>query len=167
MFVCLDVQYRDPDATVGVLYFRTWADGVSAGELACAVTGVAPYEPGAFFKRELPCLLAGLKAGGRDVELVVIDGYVWLDHALRPGLGAHLYEALDRQTPVIGVSKTLFHGDGFSARVLRPGSKLPLYVTAVGVGQEDAARHVEQMHGEHRIPTLLKRVDRLARGDVG
>jgi deoxyribonuclease V len=164
VIVCLDVQYADPEALVGAVYFADWGDERAVAEVTARVEGVEAYEPGAFYKRELPCLLAGLKAGGREVELVVIDGYVWLDGAGRPGLGAHLYEALGKKTVVVGVSKTMFHDDGYSARVLRPGSSKPLFVTAAGMGQEEAAACVRRMHGEHRVPTLLKRVDRLARG---
>ena len=46
----------------------------------------------------------------------------------------------------------------------RGNSKSPLFVTARGVSASDAALHVKQMHGPHRIPTLLARVDGLARG---
>ena len=40
----------------------------------------------------------------------------------------------------------------------------PLFVTARGMPAADAARLVESMHGGHRIPTLIARVDHLARG---
>jgi deoxyribonuclease V len=166
MIAAMDVQYADPDAVVGVVYFEGWGDASPVGEATCRVAGVAAYEPGAFYKRELPCLLAGLQAGGRKVDVVVIDGYVWLDRDKRPGLGARLFDALEGKIPVVGVSKTAFHGDEFSARVVRGESRLPLFVTAVGMGQEEAAACVKRMHGEHRIATLLKRVDRLARGGM-
>jgi deoxyribonuclease V len=42
-------------------------------------------------------------------------------------------------------------------------AKRPLYVTAAGVGVDQAAAWVRSMHGPHRLPTLLKRVDRLCR----
>jgi deoxyribonuclease V len=47
--------------------------------------------------------------------------------------------------------------------VERGGSAKPLYVTAAGIAAETAAAHVAAMHGAHRIPTLLKLVDRLVR----
>jgi transcriptional regulator with XRE-family HTH domain len=43
------------------------------------------------------------------------------------------------------------------------GSQQPLFVTATRADVAAVAESVRAMHGEHRIPTLLKRVDRLAR----
>ena len=42
-----------------------------------------------------------------------------------------------------------------------------LFVTAVGVDANEAADLVREMHGDHRIPTLLKRVDALCREPPG
>ncbi len=91
-----------------------------------------------------------------------MDGYAWLGPD-RPGLGARLFEALGSNIPVIGVAKTYFQGSR-AAAVRRPGSERPLFVTAVGVDLATAAGQVESMHGPYRIPTLLRRVDQLARG---
>jgi deoxyribonuclease V len=38
-----------------------------------------------------------------------------------------------------------------------------LFVTAAGIAPPRAADLVRSMHGPHRIPTLLKRTDQLAR----
>jgi len=113
---------------------------------------------------------AGLAGLGAPAELreaapvrsVIIDGYVWLG-AGRPGLGAHLYEALGQRIAVVGVAKRRFHGAGDAVPVLRGTSQVPLFVTAVGIDPSEAAEGVRRMHGGHRIPTLLKRVDRLSR----
>jgi deoxyribonuclease V len=127
--------------------------------------GAAPeYEPGAFYLRELPYLLAMLATLDERPELVVIDGYVWLG-AERPGLGAHLYEALERRVTVVGVAKRPYLG-ALAVPVLRGASKQLLYVGAAGVALEEAAEKVRTMHGIHRIPTLLKRVDRLSRDAI-
>ena len=40
---------------------------------------------------------------------------------------------------------------------------IPLLVSAVGMPIEEAVAGVKRMHGPHRVPTLLKRVDRLSR----
>ena len=70
--------------------------------------------------------------------------------------------------PVIGVAKTGFQGaDVVAEAVLRGKSERPLWVTAEGIEVDRAARWIRQMHGPHRIPTLLKRVDRLCRGEDG
>jgi len=48
--------------------------------------------------------------------------------------------------------------------VLRGDSSRPLFVTAAGMNADGAAELVRGMHGLHRLPTLLKRADQLARG---
>jgi deoxyribonuclease V len=50
--------------------------------------------------------------------------------------------------------------------VLRGQSRQPLFVTSVGL-EDDAAQCVRKMHGEFRMPTLLKRVDQLCRQAAG
>ena len=97
------------------------------------------------------------------VETIIVDGYVWLGPENRPGLGAHLYEALGKQVPVIGVAKSMFRGATNAEAVLRGRSRRPLYVTAAGMDPVIAAKNIQGMHGPHRIPTLLKRVDQLCR----
>jgi deoxyribonuclease V len=93
----------------------------------------------------------------------VIDGYVWLDGAGRAGLGAYLFEAMHGRAAVVGVAKNTFRRSTHAAAVVRSGSRRPLYVTARGLPLEEAAAAVRSMHGAHRIPTLLKLVDRLSR----
>jgi deoxyribonuclease V len=161
--VCYGPGAAGEEAAAACVLFHAWTDPREAGTHVVRVRDVAPYEPGAFYRRELPCLLAALAAVGAPVSAVVIDGYVWLSAAGRPGLGAHLFEALGRATPVIGVAKTSFTGSAFAEPVLRGGSARPLYVTAAGAVAADAARWIGEMAGPHRVPTLLKRVDRLCR----
>jgi hypothetical protein len=36
-------------------------------------------------------------------------------------------------------------------------------VTAIGMSQDDASKQIEQMHGNHRVPTILNLVDGLSR----
>jgi deoxyribonuclease V len=122
---------------------------------------VAAYQPGSFYKRELPPLRAVL-AGLHDVGLLVIDGYVDLDPAGRPGLGAHVHEEFG--IPVIGVAKTRFAAATHAVPVLRGTAARPLYVTAAGLPAADAADLVRAMAGKFRLPGALRRVDALARG---
>jgi deoxyribonuclease V len=95
-------------------------------------------------------------------DLILVDGYVWSGPD-KPGLGARLYESLDQSIPVIGVAKTPFRGDDWSIPVLRGKSRTPLHVTAAGLDPEEAAQHIRDMHGPHRLPEMLKQVDRAAR----
>jgi deoxyinosine 3'endonuclease (endonuclease V) len=69
------------------------------------VSGVQTYQPGRFFQR----LLAALRRLP-PMEIVLIDGYVWLDNLGIPGLGARLFQALEGEVPVIGIAKTKFRG---------------------------------------------------------
>jgi deoxyribonuclease V len=159
----LDVCYGDRGAAAACVLFEQWTDAAEASACVALLDEVAPYEPGAFYRRELPCLLAVLAKVGAPLEAVVVDGYVWLSADGRPGLGARLFDALGGGTPVVGVAKTTFAGAAFAEPVLRGGSARPLQVTAAGVEAPAAARWIQEMHGAHRIPTLLKRVDRLCR----
>lgn len=178
--VCIDVDYRASSVVTAALAFEAWeSDKASFEVVSCSDEAPAEYVPGSFYERELPYVLtglaglaqaAGLAGLGESAELpeaalaraVIIDGYVWLG-AGRPGLGAHLYEALGRRIAVVGVAKRRFHGAGDAVPVLRGTSQVPLFVTAVGIDLAEAAEGVRRMHGAHRIPTLLKRVDRLSR----
>jgi deoxyribonuclease V len=123
----------------------------------------APYQPGRFYLRELPDI-RGVLALLDPIDLLIVDGYVWL--GADKGLGAHLHDALDGKVAVIGVAKTHYAG-ATATEVIRGGSARPLYITAAGIDEATAAAHVAAMHGEHRIPTLLRRVDQLARGISG
>jgi deoxyribonuclease V len=164
MLACVDVDYRDEGAVAACVLFRDWADEAPGAERVERIARVEPYRPGQFYRRELPCLLAVLGPVAEGLRAVVIDGYVWLRDESAPGLGGHLYEALGRAVPVVGVAKTRFRSAEVARPVLRGGSGRPLYVTAAGVSADEAAGHVRAMHGPYRTPTLLKRVDQLCRG---
>ena len=163
MIACVDVHYRGKDAVAACILFRDWPDAAGAGHCIEHACGVRQYEPGRFYLRELPCLLAVLRKVTEPLECVVIDGYVWLDEKGAPGLGAHLFEALGCSVPVIGVAKSRFRAAGIGREVFRGGSGRPLYVTAAGIDPDTAARCIVNMHGDHRIPTLLRQADRLCR----
>jgi deoxyribonuclease V len=163
MLACVDVDYRDDQAVAACLLFSAWPDEQPAAERVQRIARVEPYQPGQFFRRELPCLLSVLATVAERLEAVVVDGYVWLHDTDSPGLGAHLYEALRRAVPVIGVAKTRFASARGAREVVRGDSRRPLYVSSAGLDVDEAARNVQSMHGPYRIPTLLKRVDHLCR----
>lgn len=161
LIAAVDVDYRDSIAIAAGVWFRGWLASEAECEAVATFREVAPYQPGEFYRRELPCLL-GLLARGPAAGVVVVDGYVWLGPG-RAGLGAHLHAALGGRTAVVGVAKTRFAGAMDAVPVHRGLSRAPLYVTAEGVSAAEAARWVASMHGPHRIPSLLKRADHLAR----
>jgi deoxyribonuclease V len=175
VIVCVDVDYRDREVVAAAVGFAAWTDAEPAVELTVTSDAPpAPYEPGAFYRRELPHILGALALLVPPFEAIVVDGYVWLGPhddpdaepgSHKPGLGAHLYLALGGAMPVIGVAKTAFEG-AIAIEVLRGESAKPLYVTAVGIDAAAAADRIRTMHGEHRLPTLLKRADQLARGNA-
>lgn len=167
MILATDVHYGAAGGAMaaGVL-FDDWADGAARASYTVPVEKVAPYRPGRFYEREMPCLLALLDALAKRPGLIVVDGHAVLDTAGTPGLGAHLFEALGRSVPVIGVAKAPFRTTPDAAAVWRGGSAIPLYVTACGIAPATARAHVKAMHGTHRMPTLLALADRLGR-DAG
>jgi deoxyribonuclease V len=163
----LDVTYAADAAGVACLLADTWTTTTPAMEITrCLPCAPAEYMSGQFYKRELPLLRAVIDHLTSRPSMLVIDGYVSLGATDAPGLGAHLFEALHGATPIVGVAKTPYRNDTWSERVYRGESRKPLYVTAAGVETARAAALVASMPGKHRIPTLLKQVDRLARAAV-
>jgi len=163
MIACADVHYEETEAVAACLLFRDWSDGASYEEVVQRVPEVAPYEPGRFYRRELPPLLSVIGKPAQKPRFIIVDGYVWLGDESHPGLGAYLFEALGGTAAVIGVAKNLFREGPAVRAITRGRSRRPLYVSAAGMEMSEAARHVAELHGEFRIPTLLNRVDRLCR----
>lgn len=163
MLACVDVDYRADQAVAACVLFRAWSEGVAHAQHVARISEVEEYVPGQFYKRELPCLMAVLALVTEALDAVLVDGHVWLRDENDPGLGAHLYNALNRAVPVVGVAKSPFRDGKIALAVTRGGSAQPLYVTAVGTDPRAAAASVAAMHGEHRIPTLLRAVDQLCR----
>ena len=159
-------------AAVDVHYLRTGgaraaavlaADAVFAHVLAertAVIPEVLPYQPGEFYRRELPPLRAVL-AGVSGLGLLVVDGYADLDPGGRPGLGAHAHAEFG--VPVIGVAKSRFRTATHAVPVVRGSSTRPLFVTAAGMPAADAADLVRRMAGRYRLPDALRRADTLAR----
>lgn len=176
-WAALDVQYHPDGATVAVVVFV----GLEAPRPALERVSVEPtpaegYVPGAFYLRELPYLERMLRSLPVVLEGVIVDGYVDLAPSGRPGLGAHLRTMLEAQPlhpapdrpsrvpVVVGVAKTAFAAATHAHAVVRGDSAKPLWVTASGASAEAMAAGVQSMAGDFRLPALLRRVDRLARG---
>jgi deoxyinosine 3'endonuclease (endonuclease V) len=79
-------------------------------------------------------------------------------------LGGYLFKALKGEVPVVGVAKNNFVDLMHQKRsVHRGNSQKPLFVTAMGIDIDKAAVFIHSMHGEFRMPTILKEVDRRSR----
>jgi deoxyribonuclease V len=161
MIAAFDVHYLENGyASAAAVLFSDYRDAEPAAVYTQFLPGAADYIPGEFYRRELPCILTLLRQFNEVPDEMVIDGYVMLGD--RPGLGQHLFNWFDGKIPVVGVAKSKFEGAG-GIEVFRGGSMHPLYVTSAGVDLQKASERIRTMHGAHRIPMLLKRVDVLAR----
>lgn len=165
MKAALDVYYVGDAAKAVCLLFRDWPDEKPAALFQTQLTMTAGYVPGQFYKRELPCLMAVLQQVELStIDCLIVDGFVHLDDNNTYGLGGYLYEALQQKIPVIGVAKRKFHSNKNNmTEVKRGSSKQPLYITAVGISLTDAARSIQRMAGEYRMPALLKQLDQLTK----
>ena len=163
MILAVDVDYRDNhQASVAGILFDDWRDTQPKAVVTTTVEGVASYQSGQFYKRELPCIVALLAKIDQPLDGIVVDGYVFLG-ASKKGLGAYLYEHLDHALPIIGVAKSPFKGISEETFLYRGKSKKPLYITAVGMDLSQAKEAIKTMAGEFRIPFLLKEADRICR----
>jgi deoxyribonuclease V len=162
MIAAFDVHYPPSGgASAAAVLFADYRDATLSGYFAKRLAEVEAYVPGAFYRRELPCLLALIEEIEYPLQGMIVDGYVWLGKG-RPGLGRRLFDALEGEIPVIGVAKTRFKG-ACAVEISRGKASRPLFVTAAGIGKRSAADKIRMMHGRYRLPTLLKEADRLAK----
>ena len=165
MILAFDVFYNGNIAQAVGVGFEFWSDQIPKVVYKELVIGIEEYEPGEFYKRELPCIERLLnKINLKSVTCIIVDGYVYLDDSGKPGLGAHLYHRCESLIPVIGVAKTPYYNNTKNVKLVHRGeSTKPLYVSAIGMDAEEAARNIQNMHGEFRIPTILRKLDTLSR----
>ncbi|BDM65456.1 endonuclease V [Shewanella sp. NFH-SH190041] len=162
MILAIDVQYHQDEAFIAGILFESWQSTSAVAEYTSKVSGVADYIPGQFYRRELPCILTLLTEHQLTPEVIIVDGYVFLDDQKKPGLGKHLFDALDGKSQIIGVAKKPFSGLSPQCRLLRGKSDKPLFITTTG-DQALALTAIGSMAGNFRLPTLLKRADTLCR----
>jgi deoxyribonuclease V len=166
MHLALDVYYAPTWARAACVGFASPADSAASFTFVEQLAGSArDYEPGMFKTRELPYLerlVAASRARTPSLATILIDAYVTLDEG-RPGLGAHLFAALDATIPIIGIAKTRYRSAP-AIELLRGTSHSPLFITSAGIAPDDAAAFVRSMHGDFRIPTMLRLADRASRG---
>lgn len=165
MILAFDTYYFDGKAKTVCLEFTEWNQSENFKVHTEIIDNVEEYIPGEFYKRELPCILSLLnKMDLTNLEVIIVDGFVYLDDEKKYGLGGHLYEKLNKEIPIIGVAKTNFASiEKDKKSLIRGESAKPLYVTAIGIELEEAFKKVESMAGEFRMPTLLREMDRLTK----
>ncbi|MCS3869743.1 exodeoxyribonuclease-5/deoxyribonuclease V [Chryseobacterium ginsenosidimutans] len=165
MIYAFDTYYFDDYANTICIAFEDWISEVETEIFSEKIPIASDYESGVFYKRELPCIVSLLnKITLKQGDIIIVDGYVTLDNDCKIGLGGYLYEVLEGKFPVIGVAKNGFNAPDFQRReIYRGESKTPLFVTAKGVDVDEIKPKIEQMHGDFRIPALLKKLDQLTR----
>ncbi len=169
IYLILDVYYQenhetnDTTATVTGVRFQGIEQSDIISEHIIEIDKVAPYESGQFYKREMPCLLALINQIEEPFDVIIIDGYVFLDGISKAGLGKYLYDNLIDKKPVIGIAKNHFYDIPEDYAVWRGISKHPLYVTSIGIEVKNAKELVSKMDGDHRMPKMVTYVDKLGR----
>lgn len=165
MIYAFDTYYYEDFAKTVCIAFEDWFSDVEKEIFAEKTKITSDYESGAFYKRELPCILSLLaKIKLHENDIIIVDGFVTLNNDGKMGLGGYLFEALDQKIPIIGIAKNDFSAPDDKRRtVLRGESKTPLYLTAMGIDVDEIKIKLEKMHGNYRIPTLLKKLDQLTR----
>lgn len=163
MILAIDVQYQENCGYACGILFADWLSEKAQQQYYSVSENVGDYEPGSFYKRELPCVLDLLKQIEEPFDTIILDGYVYLDGHSRKGLGAHLIEHVDNNVKIIGVAKRSFVDLPQSHGVLRGDSSKALYVTTHNLDLAEAQQKIADMHGPFRLPTLLKDVDSYCR----
>jgi deoxyribonuclease V len=160
MILAIDVHYKNEGAkAVGILF--SMPDEMIHKTIVERISQVNSYEPGKFYKRELPCLQQVMnQVEQEEISAVIVDGHVYVNNSGEFGLGAKLWEALDQTIPVIGVAKNSFDGNKQTVHeIIRGRSKKPLYISSIGMPLDEAASLILKMTGQHRMPDLIKKVD--------
>ncbi len=166
MIIAFDTFYGEDKSLTAYAKIADWSDATIYESGAFELVVKADYEPGNFYKRELPCILNAIEQMDlSDIEFIIVDGYVVLDDDGKKGLGGYLFEALDQKVKIIGVAKNKFQKNKSKvSEIYRGQSEKPLFVTSLGIEHTEAAALIQQMDGAYRFPTVLRAVDQLSRG---
>ncbi len=167
LFLILDVHYQVEgtvtNAYVAAIRFSGIQKNKILNEYNIMVSNVTSYESGQFYKREMPCLIALINQISDPFDIIIIDGYVYLDGLAQSGMGKYLYDNLKSKKPIIGIAKNKFNGINEEYEVYRGKSKHPLYVTTEDYDLNDAKLLIKNLEGEFRIPSIIQKVDKLSR----
>lgn len=167
IYLILDVYYKEFNnntiATVAGIRFSGIEKHHILNEYKTTIYNVESYQPGQFYKREMPCLVTLIEKIQESFDVIIIDGYVYLDKWQKAGLGKHLYDNLSVKKPIIGIAKTHFYDIPQDYAVYHGISKNPLYVTCIDFNISVSKNLVKNLQGNHRIPDIIKMVDKLTR----
>ncbi|CAD7815542.1 hypothetical protein CHRY9390_02990 [Chryseobacterium aquaeductus] len=123
MIYAFDTYYYPDFALTVCLAFEDWASAQEQEIFKEKTIINADYESGAFYKRELPCILSLLKEIElKSEDIIIVDGYVTLNNDGKIGLGGYLYEALYKKYPIAGIAKNEFSSPDSKRRNI-PGRK--------------------------------------------
>ena len=175
MILALDSYYKDNICNTSLVVFKSIKDDVPYYTDTIYTEVTSEYIPGQFYKRELPGIIKILEKLQNErpdiweqLFIIITDSFVTLKTIDNEwdGLGAYLKKYLNSigntKIDVYGVAKSNFGlCDFISTKVFRGKSKTPLYVQTTSKAAGDFI--IKHMHGEYRIPTMLKLVDQLSR----
>ncbi|MFK7749581.1 MAG: endonuclease V [Kordia sp.] len=167
MIAAIDIHYKETYAKAVCVVFN-WSDETPKHIYTAKITEVAPYVSGEFYKRELPCILKILEQVDiTTLEAVIVDGHVFVANDKKYGLGGYVWEALDKKVPIIGIAKKSFiHTEKVATPIKRGTSESPLFVSCIGIAKETVLEKIKLLHGEYRMPTILKQVDAVSRTEM-
>jgi exodeoxyribonuclease-5/deoxyribonuclease V len=95
MIYAFDTHYQENKAKTVCIGFDKWEDIGFLISKSLLTDIKSDYISGEFYKRELPCIIELLaQIDLKNEDIIIIDGFVFLDDQMKPGLGAHLYHIM-------------------------------------------------------------------------
>ncbi|HSI47534.1 MAG TPA: endonuclease V [Ideonella sp.] len=166
MKLAVDVHLDGTGGQAAAVAFDEWGAAEAERTFVTRVAALDKPARGEPDLRELHCILELLRQHALQPEVILIDGFVFLDAQDTPGLGQRLYQALGGRAAVVGLSKTAMAETPAQFELYREEEARPLVITSVGLDLGSAKARVRAMHGRRRVPTLMKLAARLAKGSV-
>lgn len=165
IYLILDVGYFEQNqntyAIISAIRFAGIQTHTILNQYKTTVHNVMPYKSGQFYQREMPCLLQLINEIKEPFDIIIIDGYVYLDGETQAGLGKHLYEHLNDKKPIIGIAKNSFQNINNQYAIYRGNSKKPLFITCIDFDLDNAKQLVKNLEGQFRIPNIINMVDKI------
>ena len=106
MIALFDVDYREDKAHAAAVIIENWQSEDPFRIYTKIIDNIEAYQPGEFYKRELPCLVSLISLFEEKISVLVVDSYVWVKS--KKGLGGYLYDHFQGKYPVVGVAKSRF-----------------------------------------------------------